>query len=79
MASLSDLFEDPLVRTDRYTFDVAISLGHRLGQAYFNALDEDERCILRHTGYDPFYKNDEKSVHKAHNYLRSQLSKGAKI
>jgi len=76
---IDDLFNDPVVSSDRYTFDVALSLGHRLGQAYFNALGETERSLLRHTGYDPFYKDDEKSVCKAHNYLRSQLIKGAKV
>lgn len=76
---IDHLFEDPDVSTDRYTFDVALSLGQRLGQAYYNSLGAAERGILRDTGYDPFYKNDEKSVRKAHNFLRAQFCKGAKI
>lgn len=72
---IDDLFNDALITLDRYTFEVGISLGHRVGQAYFNSLGCHEQNILRHTKFDPFYKDDDRSVCKAHSYVLSQISK----
>ena len=34
----------------------------RIGQAFFNSLEEDDQELLRGTVHDPFYKDDWDSV-----------------
>lgn len=40
-----------------------LSCGHlRIGQAFFNSLEEDDQELLRGTSNDTFYKDDWESV-----------------
>lgn len=46
-----------------------ITKGERLGQAFFFALSDLDKRILRGSIRDPFYKNDIQSVEEAVDYL----------
>jgi hypothetical protein len=71
--NLDDVFNDGVVKSDYNIFTVARSLGFCRGRAYFNSLGETERGILRGSDFDPYYKDTDKSILQAHDYLRSQL------
>lgn len=77
LKDVSHLFEDDVIDACIDDFEIGITLGHRLGQAYFNALGETERNLLRGTKYDPFYFDSVSRVLAAHKFLKKQLNVGA--
>lgn len=52
-----------------------IAKGERLGQAFFFALSDLDKRVLRGTIRDPFYKNDIQSVENAVDYLMERNHK----
>lgn len=76
LKDVSYLFEDDVIDACFDVFEIGLTLGHRLGQAYFNSLGETERNLLRGSKYDPFYFDSVVRVKAAHKYLKKQLNVG---
>ena len=43
--------------------------GQRLGQAFFNSVNENDRWILQHGPHDPFHSDNREDVRNAVKYL----------
>ncbi len=50
---------------DLVTYHQGLRHGHRIGQAFFNALGMADRERLVGTSHDPFYADDSQSVESA--------------
>lgn len=56
-----------------------LAAGHRIGQAFFNALSERDQLVLTGSDHDPYYSNEAKAVEKTVDFLVHRDVKNASV
>lgn len=70
-AKIIEYFDSPESETGSLLkLQLDLGRGHRLGQAFYNAVSDRDKALLQGTMKDPFFREDDEAVVIAIDYLK---------